>query len=155
VVSRRLVAFAGLALVGLGCEGADVGAGGGNGGPANACIVTADHPHRSTTAARQGREEIVGKGWFRCARVPKDITLTVRLELELGGGHWNVVGTDGKPFAEPQANRKYEVPTSAPCSPGTFRTAAVISGHNDRGEYQKSAWTYSTEITDPCKRRQG
>lgn len=118
----------------------------------NACTVHADYPHLSSTGLRKGLRQIIGKGWFRCERVPGSVYLVVKLQEQTD--HWGDADTADRRWTSPQANKKYFLPAVIGCRAGTFRTAAQIEGKNDVGDYKKSDWTYSPPITNPCAKKE-
>jgi len=142
---------AALFLMGAECED------GGGQAPQGTCQPRADLPHKSTTAERQGANLIVGKGWFTCTGgVPESVTLLVKLEVSKAGSWVVAAGPTRNTFRQPQEGRKYgndqaNPPPALPCQHGIFRTGAQISGANDVGERQESAWTFSGPVADPCQ----
>jgi hypothetical protein len=137
-----------LATLGLACNGAA------NGPPSDFCVIYADNPHLSSTGLAKGRFEIIGKGWFKCTKSPREITVYVELQSK-SGAHWITVGVPGTAqFKNPPAGKKSkEVPAVLPCTDGVFRTRARAHGVDDAGnDVESTEWSYSAEVRDPCKK---
>jgi hypothetical protein len=116
--------------------------------------IYADNPHVSSVGLRKGVREIVGKGWFRCTKSPREITVYVEVQRKIGGSLWSTIAGDSQPFNNPPAGKKSkEVPVGlGACPDGTFRTRARASGTDEVGNRVESTeWSYSGEATDPCK----
>jgi len=136
------------ALVGLACNG-----GAGGQAPANWCAVNADNPHKSSSGAKKGIDQIIGKGWFKCTKSPEEVTLYVALQQKMQSGWVDVATARPRTFAWPRAGRNSDqVPAVLQgCTDGRFRTAAKITGRDDNGRPGASDWAYSREVVNPCK----
>src|SRR6266498_3561819 len=135
--------------VGLACNGES------NGPPADFCVIYADNPHLSSVGLRKGVREIIGKGWFRCTKSPREITLRVELQQKRIG-LWATIDTNSDTFTSPPAGRKSEevIAVLHDCPDGTFRTRARASGLDDVGNRVESTeWSLSAEVTNPCKKK--
>jgi hypothetical protein len=142
------VVFVLLAAVGLACNGTA------NGPPGGFCVTYADDPHISSVGLRKGVFEIVGKGWFRCTKSPREINIFVELQKK-SRALWITVGLPGKAkFTNPSAGQKSkEVPAAVPCDDGIYRTRARASGIDDVGNsVEQTEWSLSAERVDPCKK---
>jgi hypothetical protein len=148
-MSRRwwIAVFVLLATVGLACNGES------SGPPANFCVINADNPHLSSTDLRKGRLTITGKGWFKCTKPPREITIFVEVQRKTVGV-WSTVAQESGKFTNPPAGKKSpETVAAVPCREGRFRTRARASGTDDVGNrVEQTEWSLSAEVVDPCKK---
>src|SRR6266511_4396736 len=150
IMSRRLwvVVLMVLAAVGLACQD------GSNTAPGGVCVINADNPHRSSTDLHKGKLTIIGKGWFKCTKSPREINIFVEVQRKTVGV-WSMVAQERGRFTNPPAGKKSpETVAALPCREGRFRTRARASGIDDVGNrVEQAEWSLSAEVVNPCKRK--
>jgi len=141
---RRCLGAAAALLLVAASSACDASFGPGTGG----CRVTVDNPHESDGTPG----DIVGKGRILCDVAADNVILYVKLQRQTAARWADVVSGESPEIGPVEPGRRYTRQVVATCQEGTFRSAARGEGRLGGQPSGSVTWTYSREVTDPCRR---